>query len=348
MSNTAKDRVVIRNIYYMMAYAFRTIDIEEYRRLGTEDFDRIEDLLAAILALGIGIQRRRGFERDYEEVQDNLHTVHGRIAMRETMRLRMDTPATVSCIYDEYSENTYKNQILKAAAKSLVDSPEVDLERRRELRERLLDLRDVDNIDPSRIEWSRLQYHRNNGDYQLLMNVCYMVVRKLLLTQDDGESRLASFVDSQGLHALYEKFVLEYFRKEHPELNASNKEIDRKVSDDAPAFLPHLYSDIALEHGNKVLIVDTKCYGTILQINYDREIFSPAHINQLTSYVVHEAYGSSLDVQGMLLYALTDNAAALNESWDEVGHRFHVRTLDLGQDFSGIAAQLDDVAGLVE
>lgn len=77
------------------------------------------------------------------------------------------------------------------------------------------------------------------------------------------------------------------------------------------------------------------------------EILSPVNANQITSYVVHAAYQSDMDVQGMLLYALTDREAAINSSWNEIGHRFHVRTLDLGQDFAGISAQLDAIAGLV-
>lgn len=347
MSSTAKDRVVIRNIYYMMAYAFRAIKLEEYRKLGAEDFDNLADLMAAILAIGIGLQRKRGFERDYQEVQEELHGVRGHIDLRESTRLRMGRPDTLSCRFDEYTEDTYKNRILKTTARKLLESSEVDLERKRDLKRGLLALRDVDEIDPARIDWSRMQYHRNSGGYQMLMNVCYMVIKSLLLTQERGELRLASFATDRELHALYEKFVLEYFRREHPDIKASAKEISRKASDDAPSFLPHLYTDITLEHEDKMLIVDTKCYGTILNTNHDREVLSAAHVNQLTSYVAHAAYDSDVEVQGMLLYALTDNTAAIDKSWDEIGYRFHVKTLDLSQEFSEIAKQLDGIAEVV-
>ena len=344
---SAQDRVVIKNIYYMMAYAFRALEVKEFAKLNSEEFDNFADLMAAILAIGIGLQRKRGFERDYTEVQDDLHTVRGRIDMRRTATLRLGYPDRVSCHFDEFSEDTYKNRILKTTAQLLVDDREVSAPRRRDLKRCLIAMRDIGVLEPSRIEWGRLRFHRNNGPYQILMNVCYMVISSKLMSQEEGALKVSSFIDDQALFTLYEKFVLEYFRREHPGLKASAKDIDRKVSDGAPEFLPHLITDVTLEHDNRTLIIDAKCYGRILNTHHDREILSPANMNQIMSYVLHAAYQSEKDVQGMLLYALTDRDAAINRSWYEIGHRFHVRTLDLGQDFSGISQQLDAIAELM-
>ena len=49
----------------------------------------------------------------------------------------------------------------------------------------------------------------------------------------------------------------------------------------------------------------------------------------------------------MLLYSKTEGAELESESWLELGHSYHVRTLDLNQDFAGIAAQLDAIAELL-
>ena len=347
MSMSAQDRVVIKNIYYMMAYAFRALEVKEFAKLNSEEFDNFADLMAAILAIGIGLQRKRGFERDYLEVQDDLHTVRGRIDLRRTAALKLGSPDTLSCHFDEFSEDTYKNRILKTTAQLLVDDSDVPPARRRDLKRCLIAMRDIGTLEPARIEWGRLRFHRNNGPYQLLMNVCYMVINSKLMSQEAGTLKVANFIDDQKLHSLYEKFVLEYFRREHPELKASAKDIDRKVSDDAPSFLPHLITDITLEHGDRMLIIDTKCYGRILSTHHDHEILSPANLNQIMSYVLHAAYQRDADIQGMLLYALTDREAAIDKSWYEIGYRFHVRTLDLGQDFAIIAKQLDDVAAIV-
>lgn len=344
----AEDRVVIKNIYYMMAYAFRALDVKAYAQMEAEEFDGFADLVAAILTIGISMQRRRGFERDYEELSESMHGVKGRIDARETMGSRARQSSEVTCSFDELTSNTYKNRILKTCAKILLLRNDVALLHRRNLKRCLVSMAGVEEIDPHRIEWGRLRYHRNNGGYQILMNVCYLVVHGFLLTEQPGDYRLAQFRDAQRLHALFENFVLEYFKREHPELNVRAKIVNRGTTGDAPAFLPQLWTDVTLQRGSSVLIIDTKCYGQILHAHYDGKILAPAHLNQIQSYVIHESYSDPTErVQGMLLYALTDHDDAMCESWKEIGHTWHCRTLDLGQEFAGISKQLDAVAEMV-
>ena len=55
MNNHAEESVVIRNIYYMMAYAYRTLSVGEYVKLASEKFASPNDLLAAVLSLGLSL-----------------------------------------------------------------------------------------------------------------------------------------------------------------------------------------------------------------------------------------------------------------------------------------------------
>lgn len=345
---SAADSVVIRNIYYMMAYAFRALDVKEYARLGAESFESFADLMAAVLTIGMATQRRRGFEREYEEQREALHAVKGRIDVRGTMRLRAQLRSEVACTYDELTADTYKNRILRTCAQLLVARDDVQLRRRRDLRRCLASMEGVAVVDPHRIEWSRLRYHRNNGGYRFLMTVCYLVSHGFLMSEQGDDYRLARIDDGQQLHTLFEHFVFQYFAREHPELIVRAKMVDRGASEGAPEFLPRLWTDVTLQRRNSVLIIDTKCYGQILQARFEGKILSPAHLNQIQSYVVHESYGYPTEhVAGMVMYALTDHDDAICARWEEIGHTWHCRTLDLGQEFSGIARQLDEVAALV-
>lgn len=209
-------------------------------------------------------------------------------------------------------------------------------------------MQDVSLLDPLRIAWGSMRYHRNNRSYQILMNVCYLVLHELLLRDERGEVRLADVLSGDSLHRLYEKFILEYYRKHWSWLHPAAREIDHGIGDSAPAFLPRMLTDVTLTNGNKCLIIDAKCYGTILGTHYDKEILSPANLNQIFSYVMHAANAFDGEVSGMLLYAKAEDAELESESWLELGHTHHVRTLDLNQDFAGIAAQLDAIAGLVD
>lgn len=346
MSNKAVDNIVIRNIYYMMAYAFRALDLKEYERLKTEDFEEVDDLLAAILAIGMAAQQRRGYERGYLPEEEDLASVRGRIDMRQTARNEMARRQKAHCIYDEFTEDTQKNRILKATARILATSANVDPARRRALKRCLIYMGDVSNVVTSRIDWKRLRYNCNNSSYLMLMNVCFMVLNGLILTTDAGDKNAASFMNNQELHALYEKFLREYFRRHHPAIRVSAKEIDNGI-ENAPSFLPKLCTDITLERGKKMLIIDAKCYERILTLRYGNEKLSAANRNQILSYVLHAAYANELDVSGMLLYAQTEKERRMCETWNELGHEFHCRTLDLNREFREIAAELDKIAAFM-
>lgn len=347
MSVRAEDTVVIRNIYYMMAYAFRAIDVKEFQKLASESFEHLDDLLAAILNIGISLQRKRGFERNYLEQNEDIAGLRGRLDLSKTARLIMSGKQQTHCYFDEFNEDTYKNRILKRCAEILLRNKDVDDIRHRDLKRSLLALRDVSSIDEHRIDWSRLKYHRNNASYRMLMNVCYLIIDRELLSENGEDKQLATFEDVRKLSSLYENFVLEYYRTHHPELKTDARIVKNGIGANAPAFLPSLCTDITLESDNGILIIDTKCYGRILSSNYGHEILSPAHRNQIFSYVMHESYGNEKPVQGMLLYALTEHEQAMHESWEELDHTFHCFTLNLGLDFKDIAKQLDEIAQFI-
>ena len=58
--------VLLKNVYYMLAYAFKALETGEHRRLAAEDFEHVHDMLAAIKewvheAEASGIQSLRDF-----------------------------------------------------------------------------------------------------------------------------------------------------------------------------------------------------------------------------------------------------------------------------------------------
>lgn len=61
------------------------------------------------------------------------------------------------------------------------------------LKKNLILFENVDMIEPDQIRWDRIRYQRNNQSYQMLMNICYLVLGSLLLSTDKGETKLAVF-----------------------------------------------------------------------------------------------------------------------------------------------------------
>ena len=68
----------------MLSYAFQTLNQENYDDVAAESFDEMYDLLAAILAKGIGIQLKQGLYREYINRQEELA---GRLTCREQLRI---------------------------------------------------------------------------------------------------------------------------------------------------------------------------------------------------------------------------------------------------------------------
>lgn len=78
---------LIRNIYYMLSYAFQTLEAKAYAEVAAEDFPDMQNLFAAILAKGISWQIKQGLSRSYEEKCEVLAGVRGHIDMPESMQL---------------------------------------------------------------------------------------------------------------------------------------------------------------------------------------------------------------------------------------------------------------------
>ena len=61
-----KDKgIIIKNIYFMLAYAFQVLKQSRYEEIAAQEFDHIQDLFAAILAKGAAQQVKQGLYREY-------------------------------------------------------------------------------------------------------------------------------------------------------------------------------------------------------------------------------------------------------------------------------------------
>ena len=340
-----KDRsIAIANIYHMLSYAYRNLQQRNYQEITAEPFENAQDLFAAILAKGMAVQLKRGLSRSYIEKSEPLSALKGKIDIKKSMQLKMRGNRRLFGRFDELSENHYMNQILKTTALCLISDSGVRRKNKDALKKSVLFLSSVDRLEPSAINWRSLHYHRNNATYRMLMNICYLVLRGLLLTTEDGTHLLATFLDDQQMFQLYERFVLEYYKKHHDEYQPASKQI-KWDTEGAIDFLPKMESDIMLSDraSGKKLIIDTKYYKTILPTSFGAEKLRSAHLYQIFTYVKNEDHGRTGLVDGILLYAKTDEEIALNQDYEMGGNRIGVRTLDLNMSFANIRKQLDAI-----
>lgn len=321
----------------MLAYAFTNLKQKDFKKIAGEKFDNLHNLLAAILANGISNQLKHGLYREYINKIDNLTTLRGKIEMSGTTKNFVAGRKVLTCDYDELSENNLLNQILKTSSLLLIRHGEVDSKYKATLKKAMLFFGSVDEINPHLIRWNTV---RNNQTYQLLLGICQFILEGMLLTTDDGEYKLKEFADDQEMCKLYEKFLLNYYKKECPQLKASNSEIAWALDDNISDMLPKMQSDIMLAQGNKILIIDAKYYSHTTQQNYNTHKIYSNNLYQIFTYVKNMANVSQKEVSGMLLYAQTDEVIQPNNAYQMSGNKISVKTLDLNKEFVEIAAQL--------
>lgn len=336
--------IPIRNIYYMLSYAFQVLNEQGYRKIATEQFHNVADLCAAILIKGISSQLKRGLGQEYVPKTETLSALRGKIAVSESIKTMTMLKNQMVCTYDEFSVNSRMNQIIKATVRMLMYA-NISKERKKELKKQMLFFSEVAEIDLNTIDWN-IRYNRNNQTYRMLISICYLVVKGLLQTKSDGTVCLMDFLDEQRMCRLYEKFILEYYRKEHPEIRANASQISWQLDTDMSDMLPVMQTDIMLSRGDSILIIDAKYYSHIMQTQFDTYSIHSGNLYQIFTYVKNkeiELTDKPHVVSGLLLYAKTDETLLPNQTYQMSGNKISVKTLDLDCDFEKIAEQLDEI-----
>lgn len=339
--------IKIKNIYWMLAYAFDIIKEKGIQSIKTEEFDNIYNLLSAILVKSLNYQLKKGLNREYVVKTEELTNIKGKIKISDSIKYNTIKKHRLICEYDDFSVNYYMNQIIKTTLLQLIRIDSVDIQYRKSLKRILYYFEDVDEIFIHNIDWNKLIYNKNNITYRTIMNICYLIIEGLLLSTEKGEKKIAEFIDEERMYMLYEKFVREYYKKHFPMLGADVTHIKWDIpEDEAVNLLPNMKTDITLKYKGKTLIIDTKYYGHIFQKNpaFQSQSLRNSNIYQIYTYVKNKDVDKTGNVSGMLLYAKTDEMFFPDQKNTIGNNLIFVRTLDLTHDFEKVMEQLDDIA----
>ena len=338
--------IPIKNVYYMLTYAFKELKHNNYENIMGEEFEDIYDLFAEILYLGITCLLKQGLHRQYITQEDELHTLRGKLSIQRTLKKRMSRDTHLVCEFDTFSENNVFNQILKSCVFLLLRHSDVSSTRKTKLRKLMIYFEAVDEIPSSSIRWNMLRYDRNLRTYQMLHSICYFLLQSRLLTTDDGNVKMECFSD-EHMNLLFQRFVMEFYKRKHPEYKPRAKQIKWDMDVDeivSVAMLPIMQTDITLTVGQRTLIIDAKYYGRTVQENLGKFTIHSSNLYQIHAYVTNEdRYHTGL-VDGLLLYARTSSDIQPDMHFiNHDGNIFMAKTLDLCQDFKKIEEQLEKI-----
>ena len=299
--------IPVKNIYYMLAYAFQVLNEDGYKSVATEQFNNVADLCSEMLS-----------------------GLRGRIDITESIKTQAMLRRQMVCTYDEFSVNTYKNQVIKTTMLKLLHV-DIDKKRKKEIKKLLVFFDEVNELDVYSIQWNQ-QYSKNDQTYRMLIAICYLVLKGLLQTTSNGSVKMMDFIDEQRMCS--------------PELTANASQIPWIVDDGVKDMLPIMQSDIMLSKENQVLIIDAKYYKNTMQTQFEKQTLHSGNLYQIFTYVKNkeaELEDKQHEVAGMLMYAKTDEDIVPDNKYSMSGNKIYVRTLDLNCDFITIREQLDSI-----
>lgn len=329
----------------MLAYAFSECMQGQFDNLDSEQFDHTDDLFAALLERGLNFQIKRGLYLEYIDKSESLKTIRGKINLKGTIRNRIKRLNHISCEFDELSSNNLLNQILKTALVYLIRNANVSTYRKNNLRTLLMFFDGINEIDLADIRWNDIHFQRNNSNYRLLINICYLLFSKQLPSDNLGDYHFQSLSET-NLNRLFEKFVLNYYIVHHPKLKPQSERIMwdlNQAYNNNVSFLPSMKSDISLTYKDKSFIIDTKFYGHMTQRNFDKNTIHSGNLYQIYTYVKNKDTKCSGNISGLLLYAKTEESIVPDMDAVFGVNKISVKTLDLNKDFLDIKSQLDSL-----
>lgn len=328
----------------MLAYAFRVLGEQGYANISAEKFENTTNLLSSILDKGVSQLIKRGVRNDYISTTEITSSPTGKINIAASIKNQYKTTHKVVCEHEEFVSDILLNQIIKAAIKVAISSNDLDVDIKKSLRKNLLYFSSISDIRPNSIKWANIRYDRNNASYKMLINICYLLISGLLQTQETGELRVANIIDDQKMHRLYERFILEYYKRHYPMFHVSAPKILWDTHDEGISFLPTMKTDVTIQYEDLTLIIDAKYYGKIIQTGqYGKSTLKSDNIYQIFAYVKNLDKDNTGKVSGALLYAKTDESITPDEEGVLAGNKFIFTCLDMNQPFEEITKQMDNL-----
>ena len=338
--------IPIANVYYLLCYAWGHAEESDVVRL--EDLDglnRVHDLLGHVLATGTLRLIRRGLDRGYREVREDLAGIRGKVALSDTAARALRSRGRVACDFEELSHDVLHNRILRSTLAALLRVEELDRDVRNRIRLAYRALEGVSVVRLGRRLFGQVQLDRNRRRYRFLLSVCRLVHECLLVDETSGNARFTDFRrDRARMWKLFEEFVTEFYRREQGEfrVNSGGRRIrwdDEGTTDHHRGTIPQMEGDVLLDSSARRIVLDTKYYGEALAGYRGARKLRSDHLYQLLAYLRNrEATEPGPPHEGVLLYPMVGERLAIDLRLE--GFSILARSVDLGQPWPGIHQEM--------
>ena len=345
--------IPIRNIYYLLCYAWDHVREGETVDLGSEEFGGLVDLFAKVLNDGVSRILSRGLDRDYLAVHEDIRGLKGKLDLATTVKRNLLLNGKTHCGFDELSYDVPQNRIIKATLRQLVMVTDLDPTQRRRAERLYRKLDAVSDVALSASLFRIVQIHRNNRIYRFLVDLCHLIYENLLVNEEDGTATFHDFrEDERQMGRLFERFVRTFYARHSRETGyrVSAPRIDWFGAEGSKADLRHLpgmQTDIVLRSDRRTVILDTKFYTKPLSARFGDDRVNSSNLYQIFAYSMNWTGEGVADggsrTEGWLLYAAVDGD--FDFRFELMGRPIRVCSIDLAQDWRRIEGDLRGLVG---
>ncbi|MDE0333202.1 MAG: 5-methylcytosine-specific restriction endonuclease system specificity protein McrC [Nitrospinae bacterium] len=341
-------KIPIANIYYLLCYAWNHVDERDVVRLEElEGLEKVHDLLGKVLAEGTFRLIRRGIDRGYRELREDLAGIRGKIAVGETAKRALLVRGQVACDFEELSHDVLHNRILRSTLRSLLRLKDLHSGVRAQVRNAYSKLDGVSVVPLHSRLFRQVHIDRNRRYYRFLLSVCRLIHEQLLVDERSGQATFSDFSEER-MEKLYEDFIIGFYRREQDRYRVNHRGrtiawVDEGTPDHQRSKLPRMEADVILEAPERRIIMDAKYYREAFGGRYGGKLHSN-NLYQLMAYVRNreatEATGPKHE--GILLYPTVEAPVAADVHLE--GFPIRARSIDLSQDWRNIH---DDMLALI-
>jgi 5-methylcytosine-specific restriction enzyme subunit McrC len=251
------------------------------------------------------------------------------------------------CSFDELSHDLLHNQLLKATLRLLSMTRALDPALARELQILAIRMPDVSNVRLSAAAFARVQLHRNNARYDLLLKICRLLFDCLIPTETGSGYAFQDVLrDERKMARVFEDFVRNFYRTSQRAFAVKPLQLEWEavpIAVSAEAKLPIMRTDVYLESSQRRIILDTKYYAEALQKHQGSTSFRSENLYQLFAYLRNDAVSNShiVSAEGILLYP--EVGRTFGATYSVHGHLVRFATLNLARPWQEIEARLSSL-----
>ncbi|EFV76575.1 hypothetical protein HMPREF1013_03120 [Bacillus sp. 2_A_57_CT2] len=345
MNSLTDSKIPIKNLYYMLCYAWGHLAEKDMVDVAREDEKDIKHLLTRILLVKLRSLIKRGFYREYKSYQEETGTLKGRILFQESIKTFSFNRGKMHCEFEEMTHDIVHNQIIKSTLFSLLQNQQLDKQLKEEIQQLYPYFAEVTVIKLNLRIFQEIKLHRSNQHYRFVLDICRFLYESLLLNEDNGESQFADFErDPKAMARLFEEFVRNFYKKEMPEYRVYRENIYWDAEGENTNYLPLMQTDISLENTNRKIIIDTKYYQHALTQNFGSQKIISGNLYQIFAYLSNCRKAEGKETIGMLLYPKTGKD--LDLSYNINAYPVKIMTVDLGRDWVFINNRLKDIISI--